>query len=90
MTKDEANLTRCCGPEGCGGNSAGEAERFCIADRCMGWRQTHVHKGWIVNDGTRTEEWSWDPRTLKHEYANCTVEREIVEPHGYCGLAGTP
>jgi hypothetical protein len=38
ITKGQANLTRCCGPEGCGGNSAGEPERFCIASACMAWR----------------------------------------------------
>lgn len=38
MTEDQARLTRCCGPEGCGGNSANEADRYCIASACMAWR----------------------------------------------------
>lgn len=38
MTEDQANLTRCCGPEGCGGNSSNGPDRYCLASRCMGWR----------------------------------------------------
>jgi hypothetical protein len=76
MTRDQANLTRCCGPEGCGGNSAGGAERFCIADRCMGWRRQTV-----MIDRTTNE-----PAVLGVSKLESLEER--WSDHGYCGLAG--
>ena len=56
MTEEEANLTRCCGPEGCGGNSAGEPERYCIGARCMGWREIVTVNTTVNFDGSKNRD----------------------------------
>lgn len=75
MTEDQANLTRCCGPEGCGGNAAGEGERFCLASRCMGWR-FHWMKQKVELRGPQPV----DARDYKW----------VHSAEGFCGLAGQP
>lgn len=80
MTEDQANLTRCCGPEGCGGNSAGEAERYCLASRCMGWR-------WVIvtNPDYQPPNFMMFPTKpgVGHPYLQSNTD-------GFCGLAGKP
>lgn len=52
MTEDQAENTRCCGPEGCGEPRASAATtanpfpRFCIASDCMAWRLDATGEGY--------------------------------------------
>lgn len=77
MTEDEANLTKCCGPEGCGGNSAGGSERYCVARMCMAWRFKTFDA--VSHPREQHVGFSDQPRTVT-----------ITTKEGYCGLAGKP
>jgi hypothetical protein len=57
MTEEQAHLTRCCGPEGCGGNSSGGRERFCLASHCMAWRW--IPKAGVGPDGPNYYGGNW-------------------------------
>lgn len=93
VTEEEA-LTKVCSRVGGNASPNGDHQERppmwpCVGSRCMAWRQSHVRKAWLTNDGNgKVEEWNWDVRTQSRGYAGYTVEKEIVEPHGFCGLAG--
>lgn len=92
MTEDQANLTRCCGPEGCGGNSSGGAERFCIASHCMGWRWSEAKRSLAFLEAVQAHmKASAKPnfnKSVSEVWTESGGQFERVE--GACGLAGTP
>ena len=65
ITEKEAQLKRCCGPEGCG-RLVTENNRFCIGSDCMAWSWWNYHpkklgnmaRGFcaLVNDGVFENE----------------------------------
>jgi len=79
MTEAEANLTRCCGPEGCGGNSAGEPERYCVASRCMGWRWEQEANQPALTNWAKGDMSGPAPESKRQSAT-----------FGFCGLAGEP
>ncbi len=79
-TEDEAGMTKCCGPEGCG--TIREGIRWCAGHCCMAWRwqpETLISRerpegeGWERGRQVDLSTWQW---------------RQTVV--GYCGLAGRP
>lgn len=90
MTADEANVTRCCGPEGCGGNSAGEAERYCLASLCAGWRWDEAKRTSAFLEAVQAHmQASTKPNfntAVQAVYAEKGGQFEHTE--GHCGLAG--
>jgi hypothetical protein len=88
MTEDEAKKTRCCGPEGCGGNAldahSGTTGRHCIGSVCMAWR-------WTRPDWTPPITGEVQLPGVMRWYVN---GREVGPPpsdtEGHCGLAGKP
>lgn len=105
MTEDEAKTKWCpfvnhynalhdpCGNSlACTGEPRGDHFFACIGSACMAWRQTHVRRTFMAQaHGKHSdwEEWNWDPRTKK-DYAHLPTKEGVVEPHGFCGLAGKP
>lgn len=81
MTEDEATSKRCCGPEGCGtfGNPKenGTCDRYCIGSACMAWR-------WFRSPDDAASE------TEFQKSCSGPDQDKIVEPDGFCGLAGKP
>lgn len=81
MTEDDAENTRCCGPNGCGESrddmkgSPDNAPRFCIGSSCMAWR-------W----GEAGDPHAKDPKGRKR--GGILLPRNLWP--GYCGLAGKP
>jgi hypothetical protein len=66
----------------------------CIGSACMAWRETHVRRTFMVQakgKHSEWEEWNWDPREhVSERYNTLPCKDGVIEPHGYCGLAGTP
>jgi len=81
MTEEQAQRTRCCGPEGCGFTrkvkraDAPHDEivvRFCLGSACMAWRHAPVSFTQVNDNG----------KTVQIEGRSYT--------DFYCGLAGKP
>jgi hypothetical protein len=79
LTEEVAKTKRCCGPEGCGGETtdnlyievSGHRSRLCIGSACMAWCfATVVTKGEIPSSQTKPD-WT------------VTEDRS----RGYCGYA---
>ncbi len=92
--EDEAQLKRCCGPEGCGAQHG--VMRFCIGSSCMGWRwqpllADDAFKEAVIKareDLKQTKSAKQDD-AAKHVAKNRAKYGLPPEPHlGYCGLAG--
>lgn len=80
------------GPPG----SEAEKRTRCIASECMAWRALPERKRlFVTRFGDEEAEYQWDPRNsqsdpnIREQYAAATY-REVVERHGFCGLAGKP
>jgi hypothetical protein len=82
MTEDEAKLTQCCGPEGCGYfNDEPRPARWCVGSACMAWRSL-----------IRTEMRHRDGHVVQpgEIYLRGNATEHQVSDGGFCGLAGAP
>lgn len=93
MTEDEAHMTQCCGPEGCGQfNDQPYAARWCTASRCMAWRVTTIH-GHQENHrkAEKPEGDGWQAQRAKVGGPPIAWWRQTPDRIvGFCGLAGAP
>lgn len=78
MTENEAQVTQCCGPDGCGYfNDDPRPARWCVASACMAWRWDEPWTG-------MTEEGSGGDLVYR-------ISRKPGQPRqGFCGLGGVP
>ena len=92
-TEEQAQATRCCGPEGCG-HKQDDGTRFCIANACMGWEwaadyetqrtsNTHVMMRMLLHP-PNGGGWERDPRFQSDE--SSTSWRRVKHERGDCGL----
>ncbi len=78
-TTDQAYLSRCCGPEGCGYLNPKSGVRWCLADGCMGWRWGEVFQVDALNRVHHVDRKS-----------DATTGPLRTIRFGFCGLAGKP
>lgn len=91
MTEDEAQVTQCCGPEGCGYfNDQPRPARWCVGSMCMAWRQSPAVAYRIQGTLGFEAEWRWKPKPGDPCGPGQTVTTVTEIRHGYCGLAGKP
>lgn len=91
MTEDEARLSRCCGPEGCGGNSTNGSGRYCLESFCMAWRQTTPASSALAAvsvDGKTRRPLKSAHEAQAYRLSGWNIEGQA--PQGFCGLAGQP
>lgn len=80
MTEDQARITQCCGPEGCGYVNPDDNIRYCVGSACMAWRWDDVPNPEYERMSQSFMAFSGPRPPMSFKSKEC----------GYCGLAGRP
>lgn len=89
MTEDEAKVTQCCGPEGCGYfNEEPRPARWCVGSACMAWRRQKLSEPRAKIEAIKDHRAAHNSTLIEAKNA---VEAGWTDAptEGYCGLAGS-
>lgn len=95
MTKDEANLARCCGPSDCGSahnDGPGGQGRYCIGATCMAWRWSEPKRTAAFLEAVQKHMQAQDKPNFNTAAQAVFAETggQFERSEGHCGLAGSP